>query len=85
MPIIDVHAHWGPWPYHRDDAANAANAESAESADTNLRLMDRYGIDVQIVSAAEAVTYDAVAETRRWHGCWGTIRPTTPGCTATRW
>ncbi|WP_405617853.1 amidohydrolase family protein [Streptomyces sp. NBC_01511] len=61
MPIIDVHAHWGPWPYHRDDAAGAESAESAESAETNLRLMDRYGIDTQIVSAAEAVTYDAVA------------------------
>ncbi|MGW6460198.1 amidohydrolase family protein [Streptomyces sp. NPDC055078] len=52
MPIIDVHAHWGPWPYHRDGATGA---------ETNLRLMDRYGIDVQLVSAAEAVTYDAVA------------------------
>ncbi|WP_407565698.1 amidohydrolase family protein [Streptomyces sp. 184] len=52
MPVIDVHGHWGTWPYHRDAQASGA---------TNLRLMDRYGIDVQIVSAAEAVTYDAVA------------------------
>jgi predicted TIM-barrel fold metal-dependent hydrolase len=49
MPIIDVHAHWGPWPFHMD----------VGSARLNLELMDRYGIDLQIVSAAEAVTYDA--------------------------
>ncbi|MEV6105513.1 amidohydrolase family protein [Streptomyces sp. NPDC051940] len=51
MPIIDVHAHWGPWPFHMD----------VDGADLNLGLMDRYGIDLQIVSAAEGVTYDAVA------------------------
>ncbi len=48
--IIDVHAHWGPWFFAMDVA----------SADTNLELMDRYGIDVSIVSAAEAVVSDAV-------------------------
>ncbi|MFI1395000.1 amidohydrolase family protein [Streptomyces sp. NPDC020681] len=51
MPIIDVHAHVGPWPFHMD------NGDAAY----NLRLMDRYGIDLQLVSAAEAVVYDAVA------------------------
>lgn len=51
MPIIDVHAHWGPWPFHMD----------VGSARLNLELMDRYGIDLQLVSASEAVTYDAVA------------------------
>ncbi|MFF0725640.1 amidohydrolase family protein [Streptomyces sp. NPDC004134] len=52
MPIIDVHGHWGPWPYF---------TSSAPLGETNIGLMDRYGIDVQIVSGAEAVTYDAVA------------------------
>ena len=51
MRIIDVHGHWGPWPYHLDVGDIALN----------LELMDRYGIDVQLVSAAEAVVYDAVA------------------------
>ncbi len=51
MPIIDVHAHVGPWPFHMDTG----------DAAFNLRLMDRYGIDLQVVSSAEAVVYDAVA------------------------
>jgi predicted TIM-barrel fold metal-dependent hydrolase len=51
MRIIDVHGHWGPWPYHLDVGDVALN----------LELMDRYGIDLQLVSAAEAVVYDAVA------------------------
>ncbi|WP_433016380.1 amidohydrolase family protein [Kribbella sp. CA-294648] len=51
MRIIDVHGHWGSWPFHLDVGDVALN----------LELMDRYGIDVQIVSAAEAVVYDAVA------------------------
>ncbi|NEA31650.1 amidohydrolase family protein [Streptomyces sp. SID13031] len=51
MRIIDVHGHWGPWPFHLD-VGNVA---------LNLELMDRYGIERQIVSAAEAVVYDAVA------------------------
>lgn len=51
MRIIDVHGHWGPWPFHLNVGDVALN----------LELMDRYGIDVQFVSAAEAVVYDAVA------------------------
>jgi predicted TIM-barrel fold metal-dependent hydrolase len=51
MRIIDVHGHWGPWPFHLEVGDVALN----------LELMDRYGIDAQIVSAAEAVVYDAVA------------------------
>ncbi|TCM46752.1 amidohydrolase family protein [Kribbella sp. VKM Ac-2568] len=51
MRIIDVHGHWGPWPYHLDGGDVALNVE----------LMDRYGIDLQLVSSAEAVVYDAVA------------------------
>ncbi|WP_228973366.1 amidohydrolase family protein [Streptomyces sp. DH12] len=51
MPIIDVHAHVGRWQFHL----------TAGDADANLRLMDRYGIDHQLVSASEAVVYDAVA------------------------
>lgn len=51
MRIIDVHAHWGPWPFHMEVGDVALN----------LELMDRYGIELQIVSAAEAVVYDAVA------------------------
>lgn len=50
MRIIDVHAHWGPWAYQ-------LNGDVA----LNLELMDRYGIDLQLVSGAEAVVYDAVA------------------------
>ncbi|GAA3928530.1 hypothetical protein GCM10023085_07200 [Actinomadura viridis] len=51
MPIIDVHGHWGPWPFHMDVGDVALN----------LELMDRYGIDVQVVSASEAVMLDAEA------------------------
>ena len=51
MRIIDVHGHWGPWPFHLDVGDVALN----------LELMDRYGIELQVVSAAEAVVYDAVA------------------------
>ncbi|MEW2084484.1 amidohydrolase family protein [Streptomyces sp. NPDC005283] len=51
MPIIDVHAHVGRWQFHL----------TTGDGDTNLRQMDRYGIDLQLVSAAEAVVYDAVA------------------------
>ncbi|GGU26169.1 amidohydrolase family protein [Streptomyces lavendofoliae] len=51
MPIIDVHAHVGRWQFHL----------TTGDADTNLAQMDRYGIDFQIVSASEAVVYDAVA------------------------
>ncbi|HUQ59434.1 amidohydrolase family protein [Lentzea sp.] len=52
--IIDVHAHAGPWFFATDVGA----------AELNLALMDRYGIDRQIVSASEAVTYDMVAGNR---------------------
>lgn len=52
--IIDVHAHAGPWFFATDVGA----------AELNLTLMDRYGIDRQIVSASEAVTYDVVAGNR---------------------
>ncbi|MEV8374876.1 amidohydrolase family protein [Kribbella sp. NPDC056861] len=51
MRIIDVHGHWGPWPFHLE----------VDGVELNLELMDRYGIELQIVSAAEAVVYDAVA------------------------
>ncbi|MEV0964681.1 MULTISPECIES: amidohydrolase family protein [unclassified Streptomyces] len=51
MPIIDVHAHVGRWQFHL----------TCGDADDNLRLMDRYGIDLQLVSASEAVVHDAVA------------------------
>jgi predicted TIM-barrel fold metal-dependent hydrolase len=51
MRIIDVHGHWGPWPYHLE----------VGDVSLNVELMDRYGIDLQLVSAAEAVVYDAVA------------------------
>ncbi|MBB5789063.1 amidohydrolase family protein [Jiangella mangrovi] len=46
--IVDVHGHWGPWFFSTDVADAAAN----------LRVMDRCGIDVQLVSAVEAVVYD---------------------------
>jgi predicted TIM-barrel fold metal-dependent hydrolase len=52
--IIDVHAHAGPWFFATDVGA----------AELNLALMDRYGIDRQIVSASEAVTYDMAAGNR---------------------
>lgn len=45
--IIDVHAHWGPWFFTMDVTG------------LSLRAMDRYGIDIAIVSATEAVIYDA--------------------------
>lgn len=47
--IIDVHAHWGPWFFTMDVAG------------VTLAAMDRYGIDRAIVSATEAVIYDAPA------------------------
>ncbi|MEQ4721336.1 amidohydrolase family protein [Nonomuraea sp. B19D2] len=50
--IIDVHAHWGPWFFTMD------------VAEANLATMDRYGIDRAIVSATEAVIYDAPAGNR---------------------
>ncbi len=50
--IIDVHAHWGPW-FFTMDVVGASTA-----------TMDRYGIDTAIVSATEAVIYDAPAGNR---------------------
>ncbi|MBE1491460.1 amidohydrolase family protein [Plantactinospora soyae] len=52
--IIDVHGHWGPWFF---------SMEVGEIA-TNLALMDRYGIDLTVVSATEAVIYDVAAGNR---------------------
>lgn len=52
--IIDVHAHWGPWFFTMDVGEVSAN----------LAVMDRYGIDLAIVSATEAVCYDAPAGNR---------------------
>ncbi|MFH8618979.1 amidohydrolase family protein [Streptomyces sp. NPDC017979] len=54
MPVIDVHAHVGRWQFHL----------TGGDADDNLRQMDRYGIDLQLVSASEAVVFDAVAGNR---------------------
>lgn len=50
-PIIDVHAHWGPWFFPMD----------VGDVSTNLRLMDEWGITLQLVSAVEGVTYDPAA------------------------
>lgn len=52
--IIDVHAHWGPWFF---------SMEVGDPA-TNLAVMDRYGIDLAVVSATEAVIYDPPAGNR---------------------
>jgi predicted TIM-barrel fold metal-dependent hydrolase len=52
--LIDVHAHWGPWFFSMDVA----------SIDVNIDLMDRFGIDLQLVSAIEGIVYDAPAGNR---------------------
>ncbi|MET7990995.1 amidohydrolase family protein [Amycolatopsis sp. NPDC005232] len=49
--IIDVHGHAGPWFFSTE----------VGSVELNLALMDRYGIERQVVSASEAVTYDMVS------------------------
>lgn len=49
--IIDVHAHLGPWFFGPDQGA----------ATDNIRSMDAHGIDIQLVSGAEAVTYDPIS------------------------
>lgn len=49
--IVDAHAHWGPWFFSMETG----------SMGLNLELIDRFGIDVQTVSAIEGITYDAVA------------------------
>lgn len=48
-PIIDVHGHWGPWFFAMDIG----------STEETLRLMDAYGITIQVLSASEGVVYDA--------------------------
>lgn len=48
-PVVDVHGHWGPWFFAMDIGSVAEN----------LRLMDLYGIDVQLVSSSEAIVYNA--------------------------
>lgn len=50
MTIIDVHAHWGAWPFSMEVGDAAVNDE----------LCERYGIDLQFVSASEAVIVDPV-------------------------
>lgn len=52
--IIDVHAHWGSQVFTMEVADVRAN----------LTAMDRYGIDLAIVSATEAVFYDPVRGNR---------------------
>jgi uncharacterized protein len=47
--IVDVHAHCGPWFF----SMNVGGAES------NTDLLDRFGIDLQLVSSNEAIVYDA--------------------------
>jgi uncharacterized protein len=47
--IIDVHGHWGPWFFPMD----------VGDVRVNLRVMDQWGITLQVVSAVEAVVYDA--------------------------
>lgn len=49
--IIDVHAHWGPWFF----------STAGGDLDENVRVMGIHGIDVQLVSAVEAVVYDPSA------------------------
>mgnify|MGYP006155358027 CR=1 FL=1 len=45
IPLIDVHAHWGPWFFSMDVGSVSVNSD----------LMDRFGIDIQLVSAIEAM------------------------------
>ncbi|GAA1598374.1 hypothetical protein GCM10009804_63610 [Kribbella hippodromi] len=52
--LIDVHAHWGPWFFSMDVA----------SIDVNIDGMDRFGIDLQLVSSIEGIVYDAPAGNR---------------------
>lgn len=46
--IIDAHAHWGPWFFSMDTG----------SMGLNRGQLDRFGIDLQVLSAIEAITYD---------------------------
>lgn len=52
--IVDVHGHWGPWFFSME----------VGGVETNLELLDRYGIDLQLVSAVEAIVYDAASGNR---------------------
>ena len=52
--IVDAHAHWGPWFFSMETGSLALNSE----------LMDRFDIGWQLVSAIEAITYDARAGNR---------------------
>lgn len=61
--IIDVHGHWGPWFFTMEVGDVAAN----------LAVMDRYGIDVAIVSATEAVCYDARTGNRAMAAALSTV------------
>lgn len=47
--VIDAHAHWGPWFFSMETGSVGLNTD----------LLDRFGIDVQLVSAIEAITYRA--------------------------
>ena len=55
LPIIDVHQHSGPWPF----------AGKWGGLELNLRLMERRGIDIAIVSSTEAIVDDMVAGNQR--------------------
>lgn len=46
--IVDAHAHWGPWFFSMSTGDVALNSA----------LLDRFGIDVQLASAVEAIVYD---------------------------
>jgi len=48
MRIIDVHGHYGTWPF----------AIQAHDANGMLRLMDCHGIERVVLSSAEAIVYD---------------------------
>ncbi|MFF1819883.1 amidohydrolase family protein [Kribbella sp. NPDC058245] len=52
--LIDVHAHWGPWFFSME----------VGPIEVNLDLMDRFGIDLQLVSSIESIVYDAPAGNR---------------------
>lgn len=47
--IVDAHAHWGPWFF----------SMTTGDPRLNTTLLDRFGIDIQLVSATEGVVYDA--------------------------
>ncbi|MGJ6969164.1 amidohydrolase family protein [Streptosporangium sp. G11] len=59
--IIDVHAHWGPWFFTMDVSGLTVPA------------MNRYGIDLAIVSGTEAVIYDAPAGNRALAAYLGSV------------